>query len=44
MAEGVMAFLRRKSMRYGASWSKEPWSWEDMVAQYQRLHTTQMQK
>lgn len=20
-----MAFLRRKGMRYGASWSKEPW-------------------
>ena len=23
------------------SWSKAPWSWDDMVAQYQRLHTTQ---
>ena len=22
------------------SWSKDPWSWDDMVAQYQRLHTT----
>lgn len=20
------------------SWKKEPWTWEDMVAQYNRLH------
>ena len=26
------------------SWSKDPWSWEDMVAQYLRLHTAQKQK
>ena len=26
------------------SWAKDPWSWEDMVAQYQRLHTTQNSK
>lgn len=25
------------------SWAKHPWSWEDMVAQYQRLHTTRDQ-
>jgi len=25
------------------SWSKDPWSWDDMVAQYHRLHTTQNQ-
>lgn len=25
------------------SWSKAPWSWEDMVAQYQRLHSPQNQ-
>ncbi len=25
------------------SWAKDPWSWDDMVAQYQRLHTTQNQ-
>ena len=27
-----------------ASWAKDPLSWEDMVAQYQRLHTTQNQR
>ncbi|MBP3257211.1 MAG: hypothetical protein J6M23_04285 [Bacteroidales bacterium] len=26
------------------SWAKDPWSWEDMVAQYQRLHSTQVSK
>ena len=26
------------------SWSKAPWSWDDMVAQYQRLHSTPKQK
>ena len=26
-----------------ASWAKDPLSWEDMVAQDQRLHTTQNQ-
>lgn len=26
------------------SWSKAPWSWDDMVAQYQRLHSPQNQK
>ena len=30
--------------READSWSKEPWSWEDMVAQYQRLHPGQSQR
>ena len=28
-------------LREAESWSKDPWSWEDMVAQYERLHSTQ---
>ncbi len=23
-------------------WSNDPWSWDDMVAQYQRLHSSQI--
>ena len=23
------------------SWTKDPWSWDQTIAQYQRLHSTQ---
>ena len=26
------------------SWAKQPWSWEDMVSQYSRIHSTQSSK
>lgn len=26
------------------SWAKQPWSWEDMVSQYIRIHSTQESK
>lgn len=25
-------------------WAKQPWSWEDMVSQYIRIHSTQESK
>ena len=36
--------IRRSSeglKREVLSWSRAPLSWDDMVAQYQRIHTTQ---
>ena len=27
-----------------SSWAKQPWSWEDMVSQYIRIHSTQESK